>query len=56
MKERAEKLEMWKMMGKKREEKIKEREKLLREKSSLWIEQKELERKITVALVDTTVL
>jgi len=47
---------MWKMMGQKREEKIKEREKLLREQSSLWIEQKELERKITEALVDNVVL
>ncbi|KAG7612373.1 hypothetical protein ISN44_As05g043940 [Arabidopsis suecica] len=56
IKERAEKLEMWKMMGQKREEKIKEREKLLREQSSLWIEQKELERKITEALVDNVVL
>lgn len=44
------------MMGQKREEKIKEREKLLREQSSLWIEPKELERKITEALVDTAVL
>jgi len=44
------------MMGQKREEKIKEREKLLREQSSLWIEQKELERKITEALVDNVVL
>ncbi|CAH8278993.1 unnamed protein product [Arabidopsis lyrata] len=56
IKERAEKLEIWKMMGQKREEKIKEREKLLREQSSLWIEPKELERKITEALVDTAVL
>ncbi|EOA14044.1 hypothetical protein CARUB_v10027179mg [Capsella rubella] len=56
MKERAEKLEVWKMMNKKREEKIKERKKLLHEQSSLWIDQKELEKKITVALVDTAVL
>ncbi|KAL1190974.1 hypothetical protein V5N11_020942 [Cardamine amara subsp. amara] len=56
MKERAEKLEIWRMMGQKREDKIKEKEKLLREQSSLWIEHKELEKKITEALVDSIVL
>lgn len=56
MKERAEKLEIWMMMGKKREEKLKEKEKVLREHSSMWIEPKELEKKITEALVDTIVL
>lgn len=44
------------MMGIRREEKKKEKEKLLREQSSLWIEPKELEKKITQALVDTTPL
>lgn len=56
MKERAEKLEFWRMTGQRREGKKKEKEKLLRETSSLWIEPKELEKKITEALVETTPL
>ncbi|CAN6911547.1 unnamed protein product [Brassica oleracea var. botrytis] len=56
MKERAEKLEFWRMTGLKREEKKKARKKLLHEQSSLWIEPKELEKKITEALVDSTTL
>ncbi|CAN8255608.1 unnamed protein product [Cochlearia groenlandica] len=56
MKERAEKLEAWRTTGKRREEKKVEKEKLLTEQSSLWIEPKELEKKITEALVDTTTL
>ncbi|KAJ0253886.1 Stress response NST1-like protein [Hirschfeldia incana] len=55
-KEREEKLEFWRMTGLKREEKKKARKKLLHEQSSLWIEPKELEKKITEALVDSTTL
>lgn len=44
------------MMVKKREEKKKDKAKLLREQSSLWIEQNELEKKVTEALVDATTL
>uniref|UniRef100_A0A1J3FKF8 Stress response protein NST1 n=1 Tax=Noccaea caerulescens TaxID=107243 RepID=A0A1J3FKF8_NOCCA len=56
MKERAEKLEAWRMTGKRREEKKKEKEELLHAQSSLWIEPKELEKKITEALVEPTPL
>ncbi|KAJ4900763.1 Uncharacterized protein Rs2_14714 [Raphanus sativus] len=56
MKEREEKLEFWRMTGLKREDKKKARKKLLHEQSSLWIEPKELEKKITEALVDSTTL
>ncbi|CAH8299343.1 unnamed protein product [Eruca vesicaria subsp. sativa] len=56
MKEREEKLEFWRTTGLKREEKKKARKKLLHEQSSLWIEPKELEKKITEALVDSTTL
>lgn len=56
MKEREEKLEYWRMTGEKREDEKKARKKLLHEQSSLWIEPKELEKKITEALVDSTPL
>ncbi|KAF8107249.1 hypothetical protein N665_0124s0043 [Sinapis alba] len=56
MKEREEKLEHWRMTGQKREDEKKARKKLLHEQSSLWIEPKELEKKITEALVDSTPL
>ncbi|KAF8079690.1 hypothetical protein N665_1006s0014 [Sinapis alba] len=56
MKEREEKLEFWRMTGLKREEKKKDKKKLLHEQSSLWIEPKELEKKITEALVESTTL
>ncbi|KAG2316475.1 hypothetical protein Bca4012_067342 [Brassica carinata] len=56
MKEREEKLEYWRMTGQKREDEKKARKKLLHEQSSLWIEAKELEKKITEALVDSTPL
>ncbi|KAF8105589.1 hypothetical protein N665_0157s0159 [Sinapis alba] len=56
MKERVEKLEFWRMTGLKREDKKKARKKILHEQSSLWIEPKELEKKITEALVDSTTL
>ncbi|ESQ32370.1 hypothetical protein EUTSA_v10004918mg [Eutrema salsugineum] len=56
MKERAEKLEFWRTVGQKREDKKKEKKKLLHEQSSLWIEPKELEKKVTEALVDSITL
>ncbi|KAF2595728.1 hypothetical protein F2Q68_00012040 [Brassica cretica] len=56
MKERGEKLEFWRMTGLKREEKKKDKKKLLHEQSSLWIEPKELEKKIMEALVESTTL
>ncbi|CAH8390446.1 unnamed protein product [Eruca vesicaria subsp. sativa] len=56
MKEREEKLEFSRMTGLKREEKKKDKKKLLHEQSSLWIEPKELEKKITEALVESTTL
>lgn len=56
LKERAEKLENWKMKEKMREEKKKEKNELLRRQSSLWINEPELEKKILEAIVDTTPL
>ena len=56
LKERAEKLENWRMKEIKREEKKKEKNELLRRHSSLWIEETELEKKILEAIVDTTPL
>jgi hypothetical protein len=56
LKERAEKLENWRMKEQKREENKKEASELLRRKSSLWIDEPELEKKILEAIVDTTPL
>ncbi|XP_030544612.1 troponin I [Rhodamnia argentea] len=56
MKERAEKLENWRMKEKSREDKKKEARELLRRKSSIWIDESELESKILEAMVDTTTL
>ncbi|KAI3419950.1 uncharacterized protein J3R85_012882 [Psidium guajava] len=56
MKERAEKLENWRMKEKSREDKKKEARELLRRKSSMWTDESELERKILEAMVDTTTL
>ncbi len=56
LKERAEKLENWRMKETKREEKKKEKNELLRRHSSLWVEETELEKKILEAIVDTTPL
>ncbi|XP_059446934.1 stress response protein NST1 [Corylus avellana] len=53
LKERAEKLENWRMKEKRREENKKEGSELLRRKSSLWIDEPELEKKILEAIVDT---
>jgi hypothetical protein len=56
LKERAEKLENWRMKEKTREENKKENNELLRRKSSLWIDEPELETRILEAIVDTTTL
>lgn len=53
LKERAEKLENWRMKEMRREEKKKEKNELLRRQSSLWIEEPELEKKMLEAVVDT---
>ncbi|KAK2965029.1 hypothetical protein RJ639_029485 [Escallonia herrerae] len=55
-KERAEKLELWRMRSKQVEEKKKEKNELMRRKSSMWIDESELEKKILEAIVDTTPL
>ncbi|KAL3634396.1 hypothetical protein CASFOL_021450 [Castilleja foliolosa] len=56
MKERAEKLEYWRMREKKINEKKKEKKELLHRQSSIWVEESELEKKIFEAVVDTTPL
>lgn len=56
MKERAEKLENWRMKEKSREGKKKEARELLRRKSSMFVDEPELEKKILEAIVDTTTL
>ncbi|XVF37970.1 hypothetical protein REPUB_Repub20aG0057100 [Reevesia pubescens] len=53
LKERAEKLENWRMKEKKHEDNEKEVNELLRRQSSMWIEEKDLELKIVEAMVDT---
>lgn len=53
LKERAEKLENWKMKEMLREEKKKEKNELLRRQSSLWIDEPELEKKMLEAIVDS---
>ncbi|XP_050372247.1 stress response protein NST1-like [Argentina anserina] len=53
LKERAEKLENWKMKEMLREEKKKQKNELLRRQSSLWIDEPELEKKMLEAMVDT---
>lgn len=56
LKERAEKLENWKMKEKLKKEMKKDEKELLRHKSSMWIDEQELEKKILEAIVDTTPL
>ncbi|KAL6194062.1 hypothetical protein ACLB2K_035146 [Fragaria x ananassa] len=53
LKERAEKLENWKMKEMLREEKKKEKNELLRRQSSLWIDEPELEKKMLEAIDDS---
>ncbi|CAN6468919.1 unnamed protein product [Victoria cruziana] len=56
LKERAEKLELWKSREQQREDKKREKMDLLRQQSSVWVDQSELEKKILEAIVDTTPL
>ncbi|PKI69838.1 uncharacterized protein CG45076 [Punica granatum] len=56
MKERAAKLENWRMKEKAQEDKNKEKRELLRRQSSLWIDQQNLEAKLLEAIVQTTEL
>ncbi|XVF29089.1 hypothetical protein REPUB_Repub15cG0090000 [Reevesia pubescens] len=56
LKERAEKLENWRMKQKIQDGKKKEVNELLRRQSSMWIEEPDFERKILEAMVDTTPL
>ncbi|KAK1577784.1 hypothetical protein Q3G72_024764 [Acer saccharum] len=56
LKERAEKLENWRMKEKRREENKEEKNKLLRRKTSVWIEEEEMEKKILEALIDSSPL
>ncbi|XP_025013642.2 golgin subfamily A member 6-like protein 6 [Ricinus communis] len=52
LKERSEKLENWRMKERTREEKKKEKNELLRQQSSVWVDEKELESKVLEAIVD----
>ncbi|KAL2484148.1 hypothetical protein Fot_45592 [Forsythia ovata] len=56
MKEKAEKLEYWRMREMKVEEKKKEKKELLHRQSSIWVDESELEKKTLEAIVDTTAL
>ena len=56
LKERAEKLEYWRMRTKQVEEKVEEKNELLRRQSSVWINEADLEKKILEAIVDGTPL
>eukprot|EP00262_Sarcandra_glabra_P022367 TRINITY_DN989_c0_g1_i2.p1 TRINITY_DN989_c0_g1~~TRINITY_DN989_c0_g1_i2.p1 ORF type:complete len:198 (+),score=41.36 TRINITY_DN989_c0_g1_i2:251-844(+) len=53
LKERMEKLENWKAKEERRDNKKKEKNDLLRQQSSMWIDENELEKKILEAMVDT---
>ncbi|KAL2484167.1 hypothetical protein Fot_45611 [Forsythia ovata] len=56
MKEKAEKLEYWRMREMKVSEKKKEKKELLHRQSSIWVDESELEKKTLEAIVDTTAL
>ncbi|KAL6526685.1 hypothetical protein OROGR_015775 [Orobanche gracilis] len=56
MREKAEKLEYWRMREQKIEEKKKEKNELLRRRSSLWVDESDLERKIAEAVIYNTSL
>ncbi|CAA6673363.1 unnamed protein product [Spirodela intermedia] len=56
LKERTEKLESWRAKEQLHEKKKDERSELLRRQSSMWIDESELDKRITEALVDTTQL
>ncbi|CAI9762795.1 unnamed protein product [Fraxinus pennsylvanica] len=53
VKERAEKLEYWRVRQTKIEEKKKEKKELLHRQSSIWVDESELEKKTLEAIVDT---
>lgn len=53
LKERTEKLENWRMKEKTKVEKKKEKNELLRHKSSLWIDEPMLEKKMLEAIVNS---
>lgn len=53
LKERQEKLEYWRMREKNFSKKKKEKNDLLQRQSSMWIDEKELEKKTLEAIVDT---
>ncbi|KAL5700088.1 hypothetical protein ACHQM5_025604 [Ranunculus cassubicifolius] len=53
MKEREEKLEYWRKREKAVEDRKKEKKELLKRQSSIWIEERELEKKIMEATIDT---
>ncbi|KAG0460765.1 hypothetical protein HPP92_020630 [Vanilla planifolia] len=53
LKERAEKLECWKKKEELREQKKKEKRELLRQQSSMWVSEENLENRILEAIVDT---
>ncbi|GAB2267232.1 hypothetical protein Dimus_002216 [Dionaea muscipula] len=52
LKERTEKLEYWRMTEKKREEKREEKKELLRQQSSIWIDEDKLESTIMQVIFD----
>ncbi|CAK8540559.1 unnamed protein product [Lathyrus sativus] len=56
LKERAEKLENWRMKVKMHEEKKNEKKELLHKRSSLWVDEAELEKEITNVVVATRYL
>lgn len=56
LKERAEKLESWRMQAKKHEEKKAEKKDLLHKRSSLWVDEAQLEKEITNVVIATTYL
>ncbi|KAF6159186.1 hypothetical protein GIB67_032803 [Kingdonia uniflora] len=56
LKERAEKLEYWRLKNKRVEEKKREKNEIIRCQSSIWIDELNLENKVLEAIVDTTPL
>ncbi|MQM00247.1 hypothetical protein Taro_032977 [Colocasia esculenta] len=56
LKERAEKLESWRSKVELQEKKRGEKTELLHRQSSMWIDDNELDKRITEALIDTTQL
>ena len=56
LKERAEKLEIWRMQAKKHEDKKAEKKESLHKQSLLWVDEAELEKEITNVVIATTYL